>query len=120
MSDLGQTRCLVILFVLPGCEACQEYKPRFEKMVDHFIAYGIPFEWYTKQGQVITPGKIPVCVYNAASTDKPLQDLADQYAVSAMPCTLILTRRGRPIKLDGAVDDADIHAAFTAAAMANR
>jgi hypothetical protein len=119
MSDLSQTRCLIVLFVMQGCSHCVEYKPRFQRLVDGFRSYDAPFDWH-KPGQAIRPGAIPVIIYDAASQDPELQAFANQHNVSAMPCTLVLSRSFATIKMDGAISDAELYQLLVAATQANR
>lgn len=119
MSDLANVKSMIVVFVLAGCEACSEYKPRFERLVHGFQQHGCPLAWY-RPGQLIQPGVIPVLMVDAASTDPNIQAFGDQHAISALPTTLLLTRNARPVKLEGAIDDAQIYQVLASATLANR
>lgn len=108
---------MVIVFVMPGCGACEEYKPRFEKQVDAFCS-ATPMFWY--RSGAIPHGQIPVLLLNAASTDPSIADLADQYQIQAVPATLLLTRNARPVKLEGSLDDQQVYDLLVSAVYANR
>jgi hypothetical protein len=109
---------MVIVFVMPGCGACADYKPRFEKQINHWIQNGQPMFWY--QAGAVPRGQIPVLVLNAASQDPTVVSLAEQYEVQAVPSTLLLTQNTRPVKLEGALDDQQIHELLASAHYANR
>lgn len=89
MLDLSNERVFVGLFVMPGCGACHEFLPRFERMIARY------------------PG-MPYLVYDAASPDPGLVAFMDQYAVNVTPTLLILQRGPGSIRLDGALDDATL------------
>jgi thiol-disulfide isomerase/thioredoxin len=117
-DDLRNVKSLVIVFAMKGCGACEDYIPRFTRMVKGFQAYQVPFVFHT--GGAVRPGAIPVLVYAADAQDPGVQALADQYKVQALPTTLLLTRSARPVKLEGAIDDEELHRLLTSAALANR
>lgn len=102
---------------MPGCPACEEYSPRFEKMVDKFRKTGVPLEYYSP-GRDIPVGQIPVIILDATSEDQSIQAFADQHAVSGMPTTMLLTSRHAPIKLEGAVEDQELYNLLVAAVQA--
>lgn len=64
-------------------------------------------------------GTIPIFVYDASSADPGLQALADQYGVSGVPCTVLLTRYHGVKQLDGSVSDGEIYDALLKAAQVN-
>jgi len=121
MSDnpLANTRAMIVLFAMDGCHACHDYKPRFEKQVNRFIGHGVPMVWY-KPGSTIARHQIPVLIIDAASTDQSVTAFGDAYAIQALPSTLLLTHNGRPIKLDGAISDAELYQLLVAAVDASR
>lgn len=113
------TRSAIVIFVMEGCPACDDYKPRLFKLIEHFQQHGQPMVYY-QLGLPILPGQIPVIVLDGNSQDGSVVDLADRHKVEAMPTTLLLSRSKRPVKIEGAVDDRQIYDALVAACMANR
>lgn len=109
----------MIVFVMEGCPACEDYKPRLAQQVAAFQGHGQPFVWY-QPGMPLMPGQIPVIVLDADSEDDSVVSLADQYGVEGLPTTLLLRRTAPPAKLEGAVDDRSIYEALASACLANR
>lgn len=116
--SLAHVKSMLIVFAMPGCGACEDYKPRFEHQVNAWIGHGQPMFWY-KSG-AIPPRQIPVLMLNAASQDPSVVSLAEQYEISAVPSTLLLTQNRRPVKLEGTLDDQQIHELLASAVYANR
>lgn len=116
--DLAHVKSVVIVFAMKGCGACEDYIPRLTQMVKGFQVYQVPFVFHTGGG--VRPGTIPVLVYAADATDPGVQALADQYKVQALPTTILLTRSARPVKVEGAIDNEELHRLLTSAALANR
>jgi thioredoxin-related protein len=116
--SLDHVKSMIIVFAMPGCEACEDYKPRFARQVDAWISHGVPMYWF-ESGQV-PPRMIPVLMLDASSEDPSVVGLADQYEIQAVPTTLLLTRNRRPVKLEGALDDQQIHEILASAHLANR
>ena len=101
--DLRKQRVLVALFVMEGCGACDEFKPRFDKISAPYAAAGIP-----------------IVVYDAQSEAPDLVAFMDRYGVTATPTMLILKRGPGSIRVDGSVDDAQIRQAFEIAHRVHR
>jgi thioredoxin-related protein len=119
-EPLANVKSMIIVFAMNGCPACEEFKPRFEKTIDTWRRkHQVPFVWF-RQGHVFAPGQIPVLIVDAASTDPSVVALADQYQVSALPSTVLFTRYGAPVKLEGALDDQQLYELLVAAANASR
>lgn len=112
------SRATIILFVMPGCEACEEFKPRFERMVKTFQAHGQPLAYY--RNKPLAPGQIPIVVLDATSQDPSVVGLADAHKVEGMPTTILLTHNAKPVQLLGSVPDEEIHALLVSACIANR
>lgn len=112
-------KSLVIVFEMPGCPHCEDYSPRFVKMVDEWITHGQPFYWY-QPGVVIPQGVVPVLVLDAASEDPSIVTLADQYKIEGLPTTLLLTRRSKPQKIEGSIEDRKLYDLLSNAVRANR
>ena len=120
MADpLKHTKAMIVVLAMPDCPACIEYKPRFEKMVDHFVAHGVPFAYY-EPGQAIAKGMIPVLIVDATSTDPNVQQFCDAHNVDAMPTTILLTRSIAPQRIQGSISDDEIYQLLSAAQIANR
>jgi thioredoxin-related protein len=114
-----QPKSIIVLFVMPGCHACEEFKPRFERMVKGFQSYGQPLVWHSN-GRDPKPGTIPIVVLDATSEDPSVVGLADSYKVEGMPTTILLTHNAKPQVLLGGIDDVELHALLTSACLANR
>lgn len=116
---MSTPKSMIIVFAIDGCEACGDFKPRFEKMVNGFRKHGVPMIWWSPNRQV-KPGEIPVLIVDAGSQDPSVVGLADQHQISALPSTLLLTHNARPVKLEGAIDDTEIYQVLVSATYANR
>jgi thiol-disulfide isomerase/thioredoxin len=116
--DLRHTRALIVVFVMPGCGACEEFLPRLLKLVAQHQAAGTPFRVW-QPGQPLHPGEIPVLIYDAASEDAELQAFADRLKITATPTTALMTRTNTA-RVEGAIDDAQASRLLLAAAQANR
>jgi thiol-disulfide isomerase/thioredoxin len=119
MSDLSHCPVVILLFAMDGCPHCDDFSPRFERMVGAFQAKGWPFVFYDER-RVVQYGQIPILVLDGASEDPSIGEIADQHAIEGMPTTLVLRRFGPPLKLEGAVDDRELYDALVAACEANR
>lgn len=117
-TDLNHVRSMLVVFAMPGCHACHDYLPRFERQVANFKKHGVPMAYY-KPGQRIEPGIIPVMLIDATSIDGSVQEFANTHNVENMPTTLLLTNNARPVKLEGAIDDQAIYQLLVAAVNAN-
>ena len=89
--DLTNANVIVIVFVMDGCPACENYLPRFKRIAKP----------YSKAG-------IQIAVFDANSKDDRVQDFADRINVRATPTTAVLPRGQGLVKVEGAVDDATI------------
>lgn len=85
----------VIVFMMTGCGACEEYWPRFEALAKPF---------YDHRG-------LPIAVYNVNQA----RALAQRHGVRYTPTTVIQDRAGRVTKHEGAIGSAEILAALQAA-----
>lgn len=112
-------RAVILLFVMPGCEACADFKPRFERMVKLFQQHGQPLVYHTN-GRIHGARSIPIVVIDATSEDPSVVGLADAHKVEGMPTTILLTHNAPPAQLLGSVDDNEIHVLLTSACLANR
>ncbi len=107
---------------MPGCPACHDYLPRLTRQIEGFKQYKIPFEIYDDASKIpdkIPEGTIPVFVYDATSPDPELQAICNRNGITGMPTTLLMTRSTQTIKIEGAVDDAQIYQLLIAASSAN-
>jgi thioredoxin-related protein len=119
MSDLGNTRALILVFAMPGCHACHDYLPRLEKELKRWRANGAQFEQH-EIGKSYTRGQIPVAIFDATSKDAQLQALCDAYQISSMPTTILLMHNAHPVRHEGAISDQEIYDVLLAATNANR
>ena len=74
----------VFVFAQPGCPACEDYVPRFQRR-----AAGAPY---------------PVGIYHLGSGGRG-DEMANKFRVSAAPTTVVMTRRGQLQKHVGALAD---------------
>lgn len=109
---------MILVFVMGDCPACMDYKPRFEKQVKTWIDHGVPLYWY--RGGQVPRGVIPILMLDATSDDPTIVGLADQHQVTGLPSTILLTRHGKPVKLEGSVEDRQVYDLLHAAVLANR
>jgi hypothetical protein len=119
MSDLSRVNAVLIVFAMPGCGACEDYLPRFQRQLEGFQRLGHRFVYHST-GKPIAPKTIPVLIYDATSTDQGIQALADQYGVSGMPTTVLITRGRGSSKHEGSLDDGEIYDVLVEAATAGR
>lgn len=98
-TDVSNQRVIVVVFVQEGCPACDDFKPRFDRLAERYVRAGLP-----------------IFVYNAASDDTALSSWMDQLKVEGTP-TLLVLKRGpsRPLRIDGAVPDDEIETALRSA-----
>lgn len=113
------SRAVIVVFVMPGCHACEDFKPRFERMVKLFRDHGWPFN-YHRGGPIEAAKGIPILFVDATSEDPTVVQFADSHNVSGMPTTILLTRNAKPAQLLGAVSDEEIHGLLTSACLAAR
>ncbi len=87
--------CVVLVFAMPECPACEEFVPRFRQIA----------------------GQYPQVKSYVLDISQPVPwKLADQYGVNATP-TMVVARRPRGmVKWEGAVPDREIHRALGIAA----
>jgi thioredoxin-like negative regulator of GroEL len=85
---LNHSRTVVVVFTIAGCEACEEYKPRFHRMAQHYQAH------------------VPVMMFDA--NDPRCADLANRLNVQAVPATFVLRRPTGVIRVEGAIPDSQI------------
>ncbi len=116
--DVSHLKVIVLVFAMPECGACEEYTPRLLKRVNAFKRSGHPFVVY-KSGMSLNEGQIPIFLYNVASDGKGVQALADQYKIEATPTTLVLVRPEGALRLEGAINDAQIDHVLTSASAYN-
>jgi len=83
-----QPPVVVVVFVMSGCPACEEYLPRFQRIAAPYMQAGVP-----------------VLVYDAASEDQRIQSLADRWGVEATPTTIVARHGPGMLKEEGAIDD---------------
>jgi thiol-disulfide isomerase/thioredoxin len=89
--DASQARVIVAVFVMDGCPACHDYLPRFQQVADPYAKAGVP-----------------IIVYDAASEDPAVQQLADRWDIQATPTTVVALRGPGLLKEEGSMGEADI------------
>lgn len=94
--NLAHARVAVVVFHQKDCPACEDYLPRFQKIMPAY-AHCMP-------------------IYLMDIADPRYNAFSDRHNVEATPTTLILYRRKSPIKIEGAIDDNEIHRVLTKAA----
>lgn len=88
MKDFTQSRVIVILFVIQGCEACDDFKPRFHQIAQRYRQY------------------IPIMMMDA--NDPRCADLAGRLNVGNVPATFVLRRPTGAIRVEGAIPNSQI------------
>lgn len=84
--DLSQANVVVLVFVMDGCSACDEYLPVFKKIAAPYKQAGIP-----------------ILIYDIGDDAPDAVDaLAERFGVEATPTTVV-ARRGLPgyLKVEG-------------------
>jgi len=107
-----------MVFAMPGCGACDEYLPRFERLVKAYRAQGVPFVLW-RPGQAFPHGSIPVLIYDAAAQNDEMQAFADRLGISATPTTVMMGR-STTAKIEGAIENDHIERLLHAAMIENR
>lgn len=88
--NANNARAVVVLFTIPGCDACAEYKPRFQRIAQQY--------------QQI----VPIYMLNANDTNPQVADLASRLNVANVPATFVLRRPTGVIRVEGAIPDDQI------------
>lgn len=83
---------------MEGCEACHEFWPRFQRVAEPYKQAGIP-----------------VLVFNAASEDPEIEQLADRWGVYATPSVVVARRGPGMLREEGNMDDQSLKQLFDAA-----
>lgn len=110
-APLDVCNVVIVIFAMDGCHHCHEYLPRFERELGRFQALGWPFVIFDGR-RAPSAGEIPVVIVDGASMDPSVDALAQKYAVEGMPTTLVMPRHGAVMKLEGAIDNAEIYEAL--------
>ena len=88
--SIPDANVIVVVFAMKGCEHCEEYVPRFQKIAAAYKA------------------KFPVLILDAATKDAETQRFATQIGVGPVPVTAVLRRGPGIYKVVGSVTDAEI------------
>jgi thiol-disulfide isomerase/thioredoxin len=96
MNAPSNSRVVVVLFTIAGCEACEEYKPRFQRIAQR----------YQRQ--------VPIFMLDA--NDPRNADLGARLNVSNVPATFVLRRPTGVIRVEGAIPDSQVAWLFGVAA----
>lgn len=86
----ANARVVVVLFTIPGCEACAEYKPRFQRIAQQYQSI------------------VPILMFNANDMRPDVADLANRLNVASVPATFVLRRPTGLIRVEGAIPDSQI------------
>jgi len=89
-ANANNARTVVVLFTVPGCDACAEYKPRFQRIAQQY------------------QHAVPIYVLNANDTRPDVADLASRLNVANVPATFVLRRPTGVIRVEGAIPDDQI------------
>jgi thiol-disulfide isomerase/thioredoxin len=81
------SRSAVVVFHMPGCEACAEYVPRFQRVASQ-------------------RARVPVYILDANAPQN--QALADRLNVTAVPCTFVLRQPHGVMRREGGLSDEEI------------
>jgi thiol-disulfide isomerase/thioredoxin len=90
VNPAANARTIVVLFTIPGCEACAEYKPRFQRIAQQY------------------QNVVPIYMLNANDTRPDVADLASRLHVANVPATFVLRRPTGVIRVEGAIPDSQI------------
>jgi thioredoxin-like negative regulator of GroEL len=85
---VNDSRVVVVLFTIAGCEACEEYKPRFRRIAQQYQRH------------------VPIVMLDA--NDPRCADLAQRLNVTNVPATFALRRPTGMIRVEGAIPDSQI------------
>lgn len=85
---MNNSRVVVVVFTIDGCEACEEYKPRFRRIAQ-------PYQT-----------SIPIFMMNA--NDPQNAELANRLKVAAVPATFVMRKPSGVIRIEGAIPDSQI------------
>jgi len=118
-DPLAGINVAIVIFAMPGCPACHEYLPRVYKQIEGYQQLGIPFVVY-QEGMALSPGQIPVFVYDSTSKDPDVQAMADKHQIRNLPTTLLLPKVGFPARYEGSLPPGDIYNLLNAAMATNR
>ena len=94
-QGLANANAVIIVFVMPGCGACELYKPTFIAAAERYKA------------------RVPAYVMDV--TTPAGAQVADAYGVVATPTTMVLRRGNGAIRADGAQSPQSIDQLFQVA-----
>lgn len=114
MTDVSKFRVIILVFGMPGCHACEDYVPRLRARAAALKKSKKTFLY--ENGKSLPDGVLPIFIYDVNSENKPLQALADQYKIEAMPTTIVLVRPSGARRFEGALSDTQIDHVLTEAA----
>lgn len=81
---------VVVLFTIDGCEACAEYKPRFQRIAQQYRRI------------------VPVYMFDANDQNPEVMNLANRLHVANVPATFVLRRPVGVLRVEGAIPDSQI------------
>lgn len=101
-------RAVIVVIVLRGCPACEDYKPRLRREISRWQAAGVPIALGQK-GQTFDPGQVPVLLVDAEDPDPDVQRLLDEQGVQGLPTTILFLTGAPPQQQEGALSDREIY-----------
>jgi thiol-disulfide isomerase/thioredoxin len=106
--NVAHCPAVIVVFAMPGCSACDDFKPRLEREVQRWQQNGAPFV-FAEPDREFAAHEIPVLLLDAQSTNAQIQGLADEFDVQGLPTTLLFRRNAQPDTFLGAIDDRQIY-----------
>jgi thioredoxin-like negative regulator of GroEL len=88
-ATVDQARIVVVVFTIKGCDACAEYRPRFERVASTYAGC--------------------VSIVMADANDPRFTQLADRLGVEEVPVTFVLRKPRGVIRVVGSVPDSQIN-----------
>jgi thioredoxin-like negative regulator of GroEL len=89
-ADPRNANVVVVLFTIDGCEACEEFKPRFQRVAQQFA------------------GQVPIYMLDANSNHPEVASLAQRLGVTNVPATYAMRKPRGLITVVGGVPDEQI------------
>jgi hypothetical protein len=91
--DLAPHSVCVLVFVMEGCGACEEYVPRLQRVATPLLQQGLP-----------------ILIYMADDPRPTVQSMMNAYNIQATPTTVVLRLQqgvptGEPTVIEGSIDD---------------
>ncbi len=88
--NLNEAQAIVVVFTIAGCDACQEYKPRFQRVAE-------PYR-----------DQVPIYMLDANSEVPEVARLAQRLGVTNVPATYVLRKPAGTMCVLGGIPDSQI------------